>query len=405
MIRIAALTDLERFDEAEQLLKSIQQDQFKLARLYLTFRIALGRGQAAGILKAAPPLLAAVELNRLDRDVVRYHFSKVQLSSKAPQRKVATKALRALATSAKDRSIRAGALRALSVHGEHGARRRLLIEFPATAAARAEHAESPHRLSGQPLVRRASQLFEMRAYDLAEPDFQQIVKAGSPKAAQEARLRLATIRMRLRERYGESVDLLKQAMTGPDERLRRSARYRYGLALGYLGQFKEASDLMRAFIPQAKRGRRSVFARYQVGRLLHEAGQFDDALVAHRAFLATKPPDPNMWIWFEGWTQYRKGAFADAIATFQRIEASRNVLVGAKALYWIAKAYDELNDLPNRNRTLAQLEERAGLSYYGHLGRHLSKTFPSRRFARQRPSEPSCHCRGRTASQRQFAKS
>ena len=51
--------------------------------------------------------------------------------------------------------------------------------------------------------------------------------------------------MRLRERYPESLKYLKQAMVGPNAQMADTARYRYGLALGYLNRFREASTVMR----------------------------------------------------------------------------------------------------------------------------------------------------------------
>ncbi|MEE2787021.1 MAG: transglycosylase SLT domain-containing protein [Myxococcota bacterium] len=387
IIRVACLIELGRLEDADALMNSIERTDFELARRYLAFRLALARGAPEAILAAAPPLLARKDLNRLDREVTQFHFARTRLANDKGRQAKAVDALKRLSKSAKDRSIRAGSLRALSEIGDEAARRRLLIDFPATTAGRAVHGAGGLTLDGPALLRRALQLFEMRAYDLAEPDFKRIIAAGGPEARQQAQLKLATIRMRLRQKYPESVDLLKQAMTGPDGKLRESAQYRYGLALGYLGEFQKASQFMSAFIARASPGRRSVFARYQVGRLLHEADLFDEALIAHRAFLATNPPDRDMWIWFEGWTEFRKGAFEDAISTFNKIAASRNVLVGAKALYWIARAHQARDEAAQSKGALEKLEARAGISYYGNLGRLLSAELPPRAFKRQRPMD------------------
>ena len=120
------------------------------------------------------------------------------------------------------------------------------------------------------LNQRVTQLFAMRAYDLAEPNYLALLRSDSPELRQDAQLKLAIIRMRLRERYPESLKYLKQAMVGPNAQMADTARYRYGLALGYLNRFREASTVVQSLCRGPKNVGRSM--QYQVGRLLHEAG-------------------------------------------------------------------------------------------------------------------------------------
>ena len=65
----------------------------------------------------------------------------------------------------------AGALAMRAKLGDVGARQRLLVEYPATSAAQDIAQEAPLGLDSAQLNQRVTQLFAMRAYDLAEPNY------------------------------------------------------------------------------------------------------------------------------------------------------------------------------------------------------------------------------------------
>ncbi len=242
--------------------------------------------------------------------------------------------------------------------------RRLVVEYGASPEARRV---PPLTLEPSEVADRAEALFIARAYGLAEPACEEVLRRGTAEDRQRAQLRLATIRMRLRERYAEALPLLKAAVKGPDARMAQHARYRRGLVLGQLERWDEAIAVMRTV-----RGGYTTRAAYQVGRLMHQAGRYDEAIAAHERFMKRKLRDPGKYRWFLGWSHFRKGDYAGARRVWKRLVPSPNLLVGAKALYWTARSHRLEGNEARARRTLALLLSRAPLSYYGLLGRVLA---------------------------------
>lgn len=322
-------------------------------------RAALARA-AAALLALRDPAAATVAEARLQQAL-----SAVEASPDKARR-----LLQVLAADPPVRAIAPMALGALGALGDRGADRRLLIEFGDTGEGRAALGRMPaSELSAADRMKRARRLWEQRAYALAEADFQALADAASdPRAKQEALLRLGTIRQRLRERYEEALALFEQVKAGPDRALADEAQFRVGLVLGYLERWREASAAMLAYLERAPKGPYAVEAGYQVGRLLHQGGLFADAVAAHEKWLATRRPDHGKYVWFLGWSRYRAGDCAGARATWAPYARSRNVLVGAKVLYWTARCLRIEGDEAGARAALAELRRRAPLSYYGLLG-------------------------------------
>ncbi|MCA9541776.1 MAG: transglycosylase SLT domain-containing protein, partial [Myxococcales bacterium] len=221
--------------------------------------------------------------------------------------------------------------------------------------------------------------FEQRAYGLAEADFARLAAESKDAAVrQEADLRIGVIRMRLREGYDRALNHLRSARGGPDRAMADEAQYRIGLVLGNLHRYEEASKAMATYLERAPRGPFAESAGYQVGRLLHQAGQFDAAIAAHERFLAKKRRDHGKYVWFLGWSHFRKGDCATARRIWAPSIGSRNLLVGPKALYWTARCQRLEGDMAGAAATLATLAERAPLSYYGVLGAALDGRLPPR---------------------------
>ena len=242
--------------------------------------------------------------------------------------------------------------------------RRLVVDHGHTPEGRRA---PPLPLDPPGLVRRAEALFRARAYDLAEPACLGVTRAGSPVQAQRARIRIGTIRMRLRERYTDALPHLRSASRGPDPALAQEARYRLALVLGQLERWDEAIAEMRRV-----GGRYTKRAAYQVGRLLHQAGRYREAVPALEDFLKRKLRDVNKWRWFLGWASFRGGDCPTARRVWKALRPSRNLLVGAKALYWSARCALLEEDPPQARALLDELRARAPLGYYGLLGHHLA---------------------------------
>lgn len=354
----------------------------------IRLRAAEAEGDAAAIQAAADALLA---LKDPAKSTVAEARLRQALAVMAADPERGRPLVQALADRPPVDAIVPMALGALGAAGDAAADRRLLLAHGDTAEGRAAMQRTPPSgLSREDRLTRARDLWIQRAYALAEPEFQALADdpKSDPKMRQEALLRLGTIRQRLRERYPEALALFEKVEAGPDREMADEAQYRVGLVLGYLGRFRAASQVMQAYLERAPKGRYAGSAGYQVGRLLHQGGHFADAIAAHERFLRTRPWDRSKYVWFHGWSYFRKGDCPGARATWKPLTRSRNVLVGAKVLYWSARCHVIEGDRAAADRALDQLAKRAPLSYYGLLGARLAGKPLPRVIERTPPPDP-----------------
>jgi len=288
------------------------------------------------------------------------------------------------------RGFRAAIFELLANIGRPGARtsrlRRLVIEYGQTPEGERALKTIPlKKLDPQQRLSRARNLFKARAYALAQKTFESVLRI--PTMRQEALVRLGTIRTRMRDDYHAAVRLFTEAANGSDAKLSHEAWFRLGVSLGYLNRFDEAIEAMKACHRKEPHGAFARDASYQVGRLHHEAGRFRQAAKAHQAFVrGKKRRDPSLWLWFLGWSHYRAGDYSKARTVFSQLKDDSNQLVGAKALYWNAKALLHEGMKKKAKVSLETLFRRAPLGYYGFLGRQLyqkefepeSSKFPTR---------------------------
>ncbi len=387
-VRASALFELGRHAEAKLALARVTDPALEQAVGWLNYRIASTIGDDQATLEVARTVLKKWVYPRLMQAQLELDHARIEMGQSATRR-VARKKLTAL-TRHTERSIRAGATSVLADNGDQAAMLMLLVDYADTEfARRRQHHLSALRLNEEKRQERAEVLFAFRAYHLAAPEYRALTRSSTPDVRQRAQLRLATIQMRLREKYPDSEVLLRAAVKGPEKTLRWQAGYRLGLTLGHLGQFQQASDQMRQTLDSGFRGRTAVNARYQIGRLSHEAGDYESALQDHRRFLATKPPDRPKWTWFEAWTLIRKGDCVRAREILRSLSDHPNTLVGPKAIYWTARCHQIEGNIREARAALAQLERRAPLSYYGLLGRFMNGKVPPRMFPRVEPRDTS----------------
>lgn len=372
VVRARALLRLGRAADARAAVADIAEPALAEPVGLIRLRAAEAEGDDAAITAAAAALL---KLPDPDRATVAEAWLRQAMALRATAPDDARRRLKALADDPPVKAIGPMALGALGAAGDAAADRRLLVEHGDTAEGRAAMARTaPSTLSRSDLLARARHLWIQRAYALAEPAFQALADdpAADPAMRQEALLRLGTIRQRLRERYDEALLLFEKVKAGPDAALADEAQYRVGLVLGYLGRFRAASQAMQAYLDRAPRGPYAHSAGYQVGRLLHQGGHFAEAVPAIERFLASKPRDRGKYVWFLGWSHYRAGQCPAAREVWQGLVRSRNLLVGPKALYWIARCHRIEGDAAAADRALDTLARRAPLSYYGLLGARLA---------------------------------
>ena len=392
VIEARALLELGRAEAAGKALIGVRDPDLAEPVWLLRLRIAHALGDERGVRRAAKALQALPAPSPRSVDEARYWVAARAIAGKSSRRRKARKTLLDLAKNATMASLRPRAVARLAEAGDRKALRQLLVEYPATAESRRVMDRGTKiTLSRADREARADRLFIMRAYDLAEPGYAAIAAdpATSPAVAQHARIRMATIRMRMRDGYDQALEHLKAARLGPNPALLLEMEFRTGLVLGHLGRFKEASKAMARYRVKSTRGRRAREAGFQVGRLLHEGGDYAGAVKAYKAFLATKPKDRAQWLWFLGWSHFRGGDCPSARRVFAELIPSENVLIGAKGLYWTARCHLLEGNDRAATKSLETLARRAPLTYYGFLGSQLAGKTPGRRVRRHRvPAVP-----------------
>jgi len=228
----------------------------------------------------------------------------------------------------------------------------------------------PAELPPELLLRRVRNLLFARDYDALPADLVRLAREPAHRA--EALLGQALLRMRLREGYPEALRLLEEVpRTRHDRQQAATALFRQGIVLGHLGRYRDGSRAMQRYLRVAPKGSSAREAGFQRGRLLHEGGHYREAARELRRFAATVPADRATWIWFAGWSLFRAGDYAGALAVFAELVPSRNLLVGPKALYWTARAQLARGERDAARSTLIALLERASAGYYGLLGAAL----------------------------------
>ncbi|MEE2755975.1 MAG: lytic transglycosylase domain-containing protein [Myxococcota bacterium] len=373
------LGDLKAAAEA---LSNVDDKNLRTARDWVRYRLAVAAGDLHAVRTQIDRILGDEQIPNSHKEQAQLYFAKLAVERKEGRGK-AKKLLRKLAVKAKDYSLRAAAWSVLSEVGDKRAKRALLVHYPAHAIEPgATQTELPIRLSESAKKKRAHNLFDLRAYQLAQVDYLVLSKSSDPELRQLAQMRLGIIRMRMRDDYPQSAKWFRRAKSGPNEKIARESAYRYAIVLGYMGRYKEASRLMERLAPDLA-GRRRRNARYQVGRLLHEAGLFERAIKKHEAFVANVGGDRAKWRWFLGWSRYRGRDCGRSRSVFDSLAGHSNTLIGAKAIYWTARCQRMKGHLDDADRRLSKLKRTAPLSYYGLLGYALSGEIPKRQVARQ----------------------
>ncbi|MBR58683.1 MAG: hypothetical protein CMH54_11775 [Myxococcales bacterium] len=228
-----------------------------------------------------------------------------------------------------------------------------------------------NQLNPKQQLKRARKLYEDRAYDLASDAYASIAKGPGRKLRQEAQLRMATMRMRLRKEYPVAYKELEAAEKGPNTKFAAEAYYRRGLMEGNLGNFRRGSRHMRRYRKKWPRGDHRVRATYQIGRLLHQNGDFDSASKELEKFVKAPYGKAVKWRWFYGWSHFRRGDYAQARTIWTDLLKSPKLLVSDKARYWMAVSYLKENKKSRAQKSLKRLLQTAPYSYYGFLGSTL----------------------------------
>jgi soluble lytic murein transglycosylase len=292
------------------------------------------------------------------------------------KRKEAVRELKSLSKMRAARSLRPGIIENL-IELLPGPKQRayviqLLVHYGGSEPGRrAMKRVSPSTLSEKQKWRRVDQLMTVWSNDLADETLTELQKTSDRKGRQKALLLRAKIRMRMRVEYPEALKFLVEACKGPDREMADEAWYRRGLILGNLKRWRESVSVMRKLVKRKPQGRLLKRAAYQIGRLQHQAGHFRKAGPEIKNFVDGLGRGEDTWQWFVGWAYYRAGRYAQARTEWDGLKSKRNLLVGPKALYWIARTYLHEGAKEKAKATLLKLSKRAPLGYYGLLGAAL----------------------------------
>ncbi len=151
----------------------------------------------------------------------------------------------------------------------------------------------------------------------------------------------------------------------------------YGIVLGKL---KRTDEGVKAFDTWLKRYGRSVKpkrlveAHYDRARVLRTGGRPLQAAADMKRFLLShrKGIDYGKYWWFVGFWTYLGGKYEEAIGYFKPLTPSRNALVGGKARYWTAKAWDKLGKRDKAVKVMLRLYRNQPLNFYsGMAEEHL----------------------------------
>ena len=113
--------------------------------------------------------------------------------------------------------------------------------------------------------------------------------------------------------------------------------------------------------------KRVIEAYYDRSRSLHTGGKSLQAAADMRKALSGKVRgklDRGKYWWFVGWWTYLGGKPREAIDLWAGMTGSSNALVGGKARYWTARAWDKLGKRKKAIEQLVSLVKNMPLNYY-----------------------------------------
>jgi len=376
-IRAHAAYNANKLEEASKRLSQLspeaQKDLFEpIWLLHLRVADALNDGQK--VRQAARKLLNGSHVSSQTK--VEARFLRATHNLKSEERASSgRKELRALLNDSKAWDLRPAVLEKLAQSSKSGKAKsylkQLVINFGATPQGRwAATQMSVSSLSQKQKFKRVKKLFKARAYEVAEESLKELISSSSGGLRQECQYLLGVGYMRLRIQYEEALALFEAASKGPGKKLARESVYRRALILGNLRRHKEASDAMRGYVSKFPKGEHRSRAAYQVGRLLHQRGDFARAAIEHELFVQDHSSAPT-WRWFLGWSYFRAKKYRLARQVWRSMQSNKNLLIGAKTLYWSARSYLLEGNRVEAKRELEHLLRRAQYGYYGLLGTAL----------------------------------
>lgn len=247
--------------------------------------------------------------------------------------------------------------------------RRLVVRMPQSLFTEEALTHVPlDTLTAKERFDRAELLFKKREYLLAKVAYESLL--GERAYRDKSHLMLGSLLSeRLRQSYPESRAHFEAASKSKDKDVAGPAMYKLGIVHGKLGDHGKAVKVLRAYRKKFKGDRSWSEAGFEIGRQLMDGGQYRAASKELAAWLAAdrSVKDRSMYQWFVGWSLYRGGHWADAIAEFKRLAGSRNTLVGDKALFWTGKAQDAMGKRKAAVATMKKLIGRFAFTYYSWL--------------------------------------
>jgi len=218
--------------------------------------------------------------------------------------------------------------------------------------------------------RRALHLRDAREYEAARDAFRALAGEGYRPAA--ARWEIADIGLnRLRDRPGDTLELLRGAATRPGRRRHEEALYRTIRALIKMDRYDEAERWMKRYDEEhpgpPPGGRYRERVDYYRAWLPFDRGDCRAALPAIRAYVQRHAEHRQRLRALAAWCTIRQGRWRRAVHAFGALARQPGPLRRGRALYWQAFALDKLGRRDEARAKLDRLVAAYPLSWYGFL--------------------------------------
>ncbi len=259
--------------------------------------------------------------------------------------------------------------------------RELWWKFPLTSeSAQAEEwlteeAGSPFLPSMGERYQRAMSLYHIGALAEAIEDFQEIA-SRRPKTPQHFQAQYQLAKAQFRLKHYEQAEKIFQMLSRSSSSRREDALVSLGRTYLRQGKGGLLEKLVEGMPVDRLTGNQQAQLYTFYGIWLNDHERWPEAVVAYRKAgeVALKASQRLDAFWNEGWIQYRRHQFLDAINVFQRIIRKTNdpqstsfMHANARARYWLARAQEYHGQAELARQTLQQLSQAYPFTYYGLL--------------------------------------
>lgn len=189
----------------------------------------------------------------------------------------------------------------------------------------------------------------------------------------EAKLKHGIAHARLKQ-YDQAKDVFRALS---DESVPESQEALVWLARVYLrqGQGDPLLEMEKGLVKSKLSKEQQAMIHLFAGIWYEDQQQFDLAIDHYRQVTSVAESDAQRadGMWRVGWVQYRDGRYTEAIETFRELITNSSEDVAPQALYWTARAYEQVNN-PAAQETYRRVCETSAHGYYCQLARRRAES-------------------------------